>query len=411
MMDLETRLQRTGMYRQPGIPRVEASPPASDPPLETLVEGQWIEIPAGGCFMAQETYALEHFGGDAPLADLLSLPLETWTPFLSGQDETLDPREALFLDTETTGLVSGVSQAFLVGIGFFDEQGFTVRQYFMPDYADESALLELLANEFGAHHGLITFNGRAFDWPILATRYLITRHELPSSGTPHLDLLLLARRLWHRLLPSCALSCLEQQVLGLVRDDNDVPGYLIPQLYTEYIQQGRTRPMASVFYHNAVDVLSMVTLADRIGHLLRPPEDCANDPYCDPLALGRLRERLGQADRAVAWYRLARQTRDELTGEQADKHLSLLLKRLGRHDEATVIWEQRLEGLEPYPYIELAKQLEHRLHDYGRALTLVEQAIARAENRSFATVRDGQRLLSELQHRSARLQRRLASRG
>ena len=128
----------------------------------------------------------------------------------------IDYGRAVFLDIETTGLSqSSGTYAFLVGIGYFEADRFTVRQYFMPDYGDEHAMLELLASDLSGRQGLVSFNGRCFDWPILATRYTLARQNIPAIDTPHLDLLAVARRLWARLLSSCALSSLEKTVLEI----------------------------------------------------------------------------------------------------------------------------------------------------------------------------------------------------
>ena len=77
-----------------------------------------------------------------------------------------------FLDTETTGLSHGAGTvAFLVGIGFFDEKGFTVRQYLMRDYDEEALLLSHVAEDMQKSRLLCTFNGATFDLPLLETHH------------------------------------------------------------------------------------------------------------------------------------------------------------------------------------------------------------------------------------------------
>ena len=57
-------------------------------------------------------------------------------------DKIVDVRQWLFLDTETTGLAGGTGTcAFLVGLGWWEENEFVVEQYFMRDYCDEPSLL------------------------------------------------------------------------------------------------------------------------------------------------------------------------------------------------------------------------------------------------------------------------------
>jgi hypothetical protein len=297
--------------------------------------------------------------------------------------------------------------AFLVGLGFFGEQGFVVRQYFMPDYAHEGALLDLVAECLAGHEGLITFNGRSFDWPIVETRYVLSRREPPSCSTPHLDLLYLSRRLWRRALSSCALSSLETGLLGVTRDGIDVPGYLIPELYQDYLRNGRTRPMERVFYHNAMDLLSMVVLAARLGRALLSPFLGEHDPVCDYLSLGTFYERVGYPEDAVRAYEAAA-THAPCRGA-ALRQLAALYKRLGRHDEALAIWRACLDGDEIHPYIELAKHFEHRVRDYEQARRIIREALTWLATRDdLLPGSERQRVTIELEYRLERVERRIA---
>ena len=404
-MDLRSRLLRADKHRRPAVSFENLPRSVPDTPLDVLLKGEWVERDVGRCLLIRESFPLDYQHGNLCLGELLALPQGIWSPFFEADSPALDVRRTLFIDTETTGLRRGSSVAFLVGVGFFTSDAFCLEQYFMPDYGDEGALLELLADKLARHQGLISFNGRAFDWPILQTRYILTRRVPPKVEGPHLDLLMMARRLWRHRLASCSLGSLEAHVLELERTDQDVPGYLIPQLYEDYVRRGHVGPMADVIYHNAIDVLSMVSLATQVGRLLLEPAPPPSLRLYDPVALGRMYERVGVLDHAIGWYRLGQACEDEAVGQAADRHLSLVYKRLGRHREAVAIWERRLGGDEPYPYIELAKHLEHRERDYARALRVVEQAIERLTcgNGSGATDRH---LLAELEHRRKRLVRR-----
>ena len=376
-----------------------------EPPLEELVEGRWLTLPEGRCFLAEKAFALDQPHGVHRLGDLLAVPHEVWAPFLGGRgDAPFDPYEIVFFDVETTGLGRGAgTYCFLVGIGRFEGETFRLRQYFMPDFGEEEALLELAARDFAASSGLVSFNGRQFDWPLLETRYTLWRRPPPHPGEPHLDLLLPARRLWRSKLPSCALSALERDMLGVMRTEEDVPGYLIPELYSDYVSRGRTRPMANVFYHNATDLLSMVTLAARIGHLIAQPTE---SPGCDFVSLGRAYASQGHHERALEAFRRAANSTDRQEAAQGRRELGLLLKRLGRFDEAMAIWWAELEGNDVHPYIELAKQFEHRLKDPASARQLVLRAIERLKWGEIACA-DPDRTFQDLSYRLARLERHL----
>ena len=56
----------------------------------------------------------------------------------------------MFLDLETTGLSGGAGTvAFLVGIGFFENGAFRTRQFLLPGFASERALLHAVAECLG----------------------------------------------------------------------------------------------------------------------------------------------------------------------------------------------------------------------------------------------------------------------
>src|SRR5271170_6786765 len=126
-----------------------------------------------------------------------------------------DPREWLFLDTETTGLAGGTgTYAFLVGIAWWDAGGLEVEQFFMREHSEEQSLLEALGERMAERRVLVTFNGKSFDWPLLETRYRMTRKIETPRPHAHLDFLHPSRNLWRLKFGSVRLQDLERQVLG-----------------------------------------------------------------------------------------------------------------------------------------------------------------------------------------------------
>jgi uncharacterized protein YprB with RNaseH-like and TPR domain len=407
-MDLRTRLLRAGVQQGPWVRQPSRS---KHPPLEALLGGEWITCARARCFVRTQTFPLDQPHGSSALGDLLAVPAQVyWTACSPDGDSAIDYERAVFLDIETTGLSqSAGTYAFLVGIGFFEADRFAVRQYFMPDYADEQAMLELLASDVSGRQGLVTFNGRCFDWPILQTRYTLARQDAPAIDMPHLDLLHVARRLWARRLPSCALSCLEKTILGISRAEEDVPGYLIPQLYQDYLQWGDTRPLVRVFYHNSMDILAMVALARRAGHILCTALTDSGDPYCDHVAVGLLYQRLNRTEDALVAYKqaLSAYESNPQQKEAAARYLSSLLKRLARYDEAMDIWRSQLGGSDIYPYVELAKQYEHRLRDYEAAARLIREVLDRSRAPGSGLFLPLPRdTMADLEHRLARVEQR-----
>jgi uncharacterized protein YprB with RNaseH-like and TPR domain len=328
-----------------------------------------------------------------------------------GRDQQLDALEfqrSAFLDVETTGLAGGAgTYAFLVGIGWFEGQGFRLRQVFMRDYSEEPALISLIQDTLGPLSGIISFNGKAFDVPLLESRFIMSRRRFPLSAAPHLDLLHTARRLWRLRLDNCRLSTLETEILGLERD-GDVPSELVPQLYFDYLRYGRAEPLKGVFYHNAQDILSLAALAGLSCSLFDDPLGSAAEYPEDLYSLGRLYTSVGLDERAESVLRAAvgAHTRDDLR-RQAVYHLSIHLKRQERWPEAVELWRLAIEEDHGrlYPYVELAKYYEHKAKDLAKAEQLVLEAIGWLESSSpYRGSWWREQRLGELEHRLRRVQ-------
>ena len=303
---LRDQLKRLGVSQ--GARQLRPQPRRRGKTIEELLSGEVVSNANGAFFLHRESYEAGYRHGCYALADLLAQPRQV--PGWLARDERLAGVEAgriAFVDTETTGLAGGTgTYAFLVGVGVFEQDTFVLHQFFMRDYSEELALLSALGELFDRLEAVVSFNGKSFDLPLLETRFIMARQPLRLIGAPHLDLLAPARRIWKHRLDSCALSRLEEEVLGIQRTQDDIPGWLIPQIYQEYARTGDAREIARVFYHNAQDILSLVTLAARLCALLidsppSPPLD-GTIPGEDLYGLGGLLLDLGQIDRAEAAY-------------------------------------------------------------------------------------------------------------
>nr|MBC7245930.1 ribonuclease H-like domain-containing protein [Chloroflexota bacterium] len=348
--------------------------------LEALVPGQVVETPYGTCFMVETRYHLDYTHGGYPLGELPSR--ERPSPYLAhltGDQRVAaqDFASAIFFDIETTGLGIGAGMyAFMVGFGTFEGDAFCLRQYFMRDYHEEEALLYLLNQHMQGFSWWVSFNGRNFDLPILATRFTCGRQEMPLAQAPHLDLLYPARRLWRQRLSSCALSSLEAGVLGMTRE-GDVPGWLIPELYFDYLRYGEVEPLRQVFLHNALDILSLVALTVKADAMLRDPFGQEVEHAVDLYSLGLVFESLGERHAAQRAYEQALQKRlPPGIQEQALRRLSFLYKRSGQTERAVRIWHVLQEKNRAEAYVELAKYYEHQQRDYAIAARLVSEALA-----------------------------------
>ena len=417
--DLQKRLRRLGVVKgarnlkpppnqAPMPPVVTGDEPQ---PLGTLIPGgQVIETDFGGCFVVDHIYPLNHKHGTNQLEELTKLPVEAAAQFC--QDERLAGlayRDFLFLDTETTGLSGAGTLAFMVGVAFFEEEAFIVRQYFLRDHGDEAPMLTLLAELLADRPAVITFNGRSFDLPLLDTRYMMNRLDDLAGDLrerPHIDLLPPARRLWRSRLVSCSLSSLEESLLGIHRSHEDVPGWLIPGLYMDYLRSGDARELVRVFYHNRIDMLSMVTLAHRIIRQFSLPQE--GDEPLDLLSLARWQVALGMASKAELTLQGLLADNIALDAyQQALGQLAWLLKRHDRRLEAVPLWQQLAVTSfdDVSAHVELAKYYEWHDIQLGVALHWTTQALSLAAALDQTTVDE---LTAELTHRRARLERKIA---
>lgn len=415
---------RGGRAPAPAPPGVPGLPRPSRPRLE-VAGGREEETPFGPCYLIERRYPLTEQHGPSPLGALLAIP-PALLAALGG-----DPRLAaigherlLLLDTETTGLAGGTgTHVFLVGLGFLERApdgavAFVVRQYFLRQLGEERALLHALSLALDAGEALVTFNGKSFDWPLLATRFTMTRLPARSARRdwPHLDLLHPARRIWKHRLGSCSLGALEQAVLG-VRREGDIPGALIPDLYFRYLRDGDHRPLLPVLAHNAADIVSLLALLIHLGRLLAAHERGAaiERPIlaaADHYGLATLHGALGQHDASIAVYSaaLGDPALPPPLRRAARLALATALKRARRWDEAIVVWreamraEARRKVPDPWAYGELAKYQEHVARDYAAAVATVEAALALLALRGVVLGRD------ELHYRLARLRRKAAGR-
>jgi uncharacterized protein YprB with RNaseH-like and TPR domain len=396
------------LSRRPEGRRAEASAHARGGavPLEALVPGTEVINAAGAFFCAHQVAKGSFQHGvrcirDMALLDMGRLAILSNEPALRAHEY----REALFLDTETTGLAGGAGTVpFLVGLGWFEGDAFVTRQLFARDYSEERAALLCLTELLRGRGFLVSFNGKAFDANLLAARFIMNRLPDPLRGLPHLDLLHPARRLLRHRLDDRRLGALEAALLGFQRE-GDIPGSEIPQRYFDWLRNRDGRLMADIFEHNRLDILSLAALAARLAELIDPGGETAAHHPGDRLAAARLflaRDCPAEAVRLLDPLATGSCTD---TAREACRELSLLHKRADQWPAAVAIWEEmvRLDGQDLFALLELAKWCEHRKHDYGRALSLTLQACACADRLS-------QDECAALARRRARLEKKLTVR-
>jgi len=376
------------------------------------------------CVALDRAWSLEQWHG--------SRRVESYAIDAAAQIQLFDPRvvdpnwasNLVFFDIETTGLSGGAGTlAFLAGCGWFDEGGFRVRQFFLNGPGGEHAMLDGLAGIFDRASLLVTFNGKAFDVPVMENRWAFHRRDTPTGDLPHFDMLPAARRLWGQkgdagrsartdqsetmpgVASTCTLTALERSVLRFHRI-GDVPGFEIPSRYFHFLRTGDTRAIQSVLEHNRLDVISLAAVMSRaLGLAADGPEGCETGG--EQLGLGRLYERAGDRLRAIRAFKLAAASGPAEVATHALARLAVVLRRQQRHEESAAVWRQvlassselplRLDRLERVAAEALAIHHEHRARDLAAAKGYAEALRAQARGRFAA----------EVDHRLGRLDRKM----
>ncbi len=402
--DLRRRLERLDRGGTRARPRRRGK-------VKDLPPGAEIETDSGTSYRIDTHYAPDFLHGRRPLREVLA-----YTPSLAAEvanDTGLKASQVRrwgYLDIETTGLSGGAGTiGFLIGLGTFEGDGFLLRQYFLRDPEQEAATLQLLRADLKGVEGLVTFNGRTFDLPVIESRYTIAvRNRWRLSSRPHFDLLYPSRRLWSKTLPNCRLGTIERRMLEVERTEEDVPGELIPGMYLDYLRTGDASDMRRVIYHNAIDILSLVGLSSVVleKHLDQDPSGLAGG---EALAIARWHETNDRAAEAEAAYQAAvRGAPNDAMRSEALKRRTALLKRQNRRAEAVPGWVEwhTAASDDPSPCIELAMYYEWEAKDPTQALRWAETAMGVVDQWPKGWKRDQQ--AAEIDHRISRLQRKLS---
>jgi uncharacterized protein YprB with RNaseH-like and TPR domain len=370
-------------------------------------------------------YSTPEFAGPSPLS--LELLSRTRDESLSRRTHAAleDPEKWLFLDTETTGLAGGTgTYAFLVGLGWWDAGGLQVEQFFMRDFAEEHSLLHELAARIAERPVLVTFNGKSFDWPLLESRFTMTRSIAAPKLAAHLDLLHPARALWKLRLGSVRLVELERHVLDAPRlgwhREEDIVSAMIPQFYFDYLRGGPTAPLAGVVRHNQMDLRGLAALFGKINTLLSESDGAANEvESLDLFGLSRFLQRRGDAGRAQSACAQALEV--GLPAEFQPKarcELAWMAKRRGEHLRAAEIWLDVVG--DPHDGVRACEQLaihyERHAKDLTRATEFAQLGLAklrrqRNSSRDPYVVGRTVRLEQQFVQRLTRLQKRAKTNG
>lgn len=213
----------------------------ADSDVATYLGGQCI---APGVVRIRRTLPLPHRHGRATLRP----------------DPAPDDATPVFIDTETNGLAGGTGTiAFVIGMAVVDAAGCTITQWLLSAFRGECAMLADFAATLPPQATLRTYNGAAFDLPLLHTRLRLHALADPLQAIDHIDLLHWAKRARPPEWPNARLQTIEQRGLGFERID-DLPGSAVPAAWQAWLRAGNAAPLAKVLEHNRDDLISLAVL-------------------------------------------------------------------------------------------------------------------------------------------------------
>ncbi|MBM4762078.1 ribonuclease H-like domain-containing protein [Bacillus sp. B15-48] len=323
------------------------------------------------CLVRKVEWPITHQHGQYSFSDVIKA-VEGWnetdiTHPLSSLGHK--PEDLFFFDTETTGLGGGVGNTiFLLGHASIQGDSIILTQHILPQPGAEVALYKNFLESID-YTTLVSYNGKAFDWPQVKTRHTLIREhvpKLPSFG--HFDLYHAARRMWKHKIERMKLTVVEKEILDFERDD-DIPGYLAPMIYYDFLERKHPEGLLRVIKHNELDILSLITLYTHLSFQILglDKKRTVRETY----EVGRWFAHLGDREKATENFEYIARGK-EMDAVLAKQALALEYKRKQDWLNAIPLWEDcsKLgnEEISIDASVELAKYYEHKIRNYQLAL-------------------------------------------
>lgn len=405
---LSARLRSLGV--KTGLKDLPA-PQIKPPDIDSLVNGHLIESEFGRIFCAETRQGLCYTHGDVPMTvSPITARFLRWADSAGGINLT-DLYSVAFIDTETTGLAGGTGTLpFMIGIGRFTENGFITSQLFARNPAEERAQLDVFEKIMAGVTTIVSYNGKAFDAPILNTRFTMNGMPSPLIDLTHIDLLPLSRRFWRRRLDSRGLKDIEYEILHYTRDQLDVPGWEIPVLYFNYLRTGDPNPLVGVFYHNVIDIESLAALFLYFNDLSAEPGSKKQLHPIDSFSMAVQIETAGEIDVAVELYeQLLLEELPDYIRPELQLRYARILKRRGDFTRTVNVLNSGSNSNDIEIMIQLAKVLEHQQRDYATALEWTMNALdALQKTISSGSFPENRSKIEDLTRRRDRLKKKIA---
>ncbi len=77
-------------------------------------------------------------------------------------------------------------------------------------------------------------------------------------------------------------------MLGFYRSEEEVPGWIGARIIFEYLREGKAEGVSHVFYHNAIDIVSLGVLEILMAKLLCNPAENESLHGLDQLSIAKM---------------------------------------------------------------------------------------------------------------------------
>jgi hypothetical protein len=402
MSELSEKLKKLGLIKASSLPVIK---PRFNKSLAEILGAQEISSQFGEVLLYEDLYPYGSSHGDV----IISLEDNFHELHKLVKMRTIDTgiKNHIFIDTETTGLSGGTGTIpFLIGFGYFDQSGFKLGQLILENPKNEPAQLVEFTKVLQLFENTITFNGKSFDLPLIHTRFTLNKIPDPFVRFSHIDLLHLSRKIWKSRLADRSLKELEKHILHYSRSSDEVPGWMIPQIYFDFLKSGDGTLLRNVSYHNAIDVVSMAALYIKINQMLNDTLDRQNIDLSDLFSIGQMYEQINENEKALNIYNICF-TSSKFHGIDLInlcRHMAVLHKKQENWSDASNYWTICTELDDMESCIALAKYNEHIVKNSSEALEWVSRAESILLSSPGPLFRKT-RLISEIDARKRRLRR------
>jgi uncharacterized protein YprB with RNaseH-like and TPR domain len=332
------------------------------------------------CLVREVSYPLDTYHGKYRFRDFLAA-IQAWNNSqfkhpLSASGYRAE--DLFFFDTETTGLGGGTGNTiFLLGHASVKGENIVLKQHILSQPGSEVPLYKSFLENIN-YYNMVTYNGKAFDWPQVKTRHTLIREHVPKlPAFGHFDLYHGARRMWKHRLDRIKLTTVEKEILDFERKD-DIPGFLAPMIFFDFVERKNPEGMLGILHHNELDILSLIALYTHLSFQILGLD--VSQTGKESFEVGRWFSYIGEKKAAEKVFsELANGNEEESI--KAKHELAFQFKKNKEWQKAADLWTEVVQkgdiSIQLEACVEIAKIYEHRLKKLDKAIEYTEMAMTK----------------------------------